>query len=107
MKTKPWGNNVLIEVIRENDGVSRADGDEHLKSGKIVDVSFSKYHITASSFGELDHGLIGELQLKLQTGKIVRWEELADTGQTFKEDGKLYALIPWWRIISIEEDSNE
>lgn len=102
MKTKPLNNNVLIEVIREDDGVSRTDTNESLKRGRIVSVAFSKYHLTASAFGEMDFDFAREKVL--QPGVIVRWEEYAEGGQTFEEDGKTFALIPWWRLISYEEE---
>ena len=103
LKTKPLNNNVLIEVLRDDDGVSRADENESLKYGKVVAVSYSRYHITASSFGEVSDNFIHALKDTLVVGSIVRWEEFAEGGQTFKEDGKTYALIPFWRLISIEE----
>jgi len=103
---KPLNNNVLIEVVREDDGVSRTDENESLRKGKVVELAFSVYHITASSFGEFDYGVLENLQSKLSVGTIVRWEEFAEGGQTFEEDGKTYALIPWWRLISYEETTN-
>lgn len=107
MRTKPLLNNALIEVLRDDDGVMRTDENESLKYGRMIDVSVSGIHLTASSglelgdsmftsAHELYHGLIG---------KIVRWEEFAEGGQTFKEDGKTFALIPWWRLISFEEEN--
>jgi len=106
MKTIPFNNNVLIEVMREDSAVSRADENESLQFGKVVSLSISPYHITASSFGEIDNTFIENVKLMLKPGVIVRWEEFAEGGQTFKEDGKTYALVPWWRIISIEEKTD-
>lgn len=105
--TKPFMNNVLIEVLRDDDGVSRADDNESLQFGKVIEVSFSRFHITASSFGDFDMSKAEFTQFaqNLKTGTIVRWEEFAEGGQTFKEDGKTYALIPWWRLISYEEET--
>jgi len=103
MNTKPFMNNVLIEVLRDDDGVSRTDDTESLKYGKVVDVSISRYHITASSFGSIDATMAADVESRLKPGTVVRWEEFAEGGQTFTEDGKTYALIPWWRIISTKE----
>lgn len=107
MKTFPLNNNVLIEVMREDDGVSRTDDNESLKFGRIISVSVSQYHVTASSFGEFNSVFIKSVVEMLKSGCIVRWEEFAEGGQTFEEDGKTYALVPFWRLISIEEKSDD
>jgi hypothetical protein len=105
MKTKPLNNNVLIEVIREDDGVSRTDENESMKQGRVIDASISMYHLTASAAVELDQNFIANSMINLKglIGKTVRWEEYAEGGQTFEEDGKTFALVPWWRLISFEE----
>lgn len=103
-KTLPLNNNVLIEVMRDNDVVSRADDTESLQFGKIIEVGMSTYHVTASSFGEFSDSFIQLIKKRLLPGGIVRWEEFAEGGQTFKEDGKTFALVPWWRLISYEEN---
>lgn len=103
--SKPLNNNVLIEVLREDSAVSRADDTESLQFGKIISAATSSYHLTASSFGRIDSSYLDGISLILKPGTIVRWEEFAEGGQTFKEDGKTYALVPWWRLISFE-DSN-
>lgn len=109
LRTKPLGNNVLIEVQREYDGVSRADENESLKVGKVISWALSGYHLTASSairFDSIDLSVMSN-DLESMVGKLVRWEEFAEGGQTFTEEGKLYALVPWWRLISVsEEDEN-
>ena len=108
MKTVPLNNNVLVEVLRDDDGVSRTDENESLKYGRLADVSLNRYHMTASAFGRLDDDMLLALrgQMVELKDKIVRWEEFAEGGQTFEEDGKTYALIPWWRLISYEESEN-
>lgn len=106
MKTKPLNNNVLIEVLRDDDGVSRTDENETLNRGKVVDVSISAYHLTASSAHSFTTNeiVINTEWLRGMVGKIVRWEQYAEGGQTFEEDGKTYAIIPFWRLIAIEEN---
>lgn len=104
--TKPLNNNVLIEVIREYEGVSRSDENESLKYGKLIDYSLSGYHLTASA-GLLipaAHLTILGHQLDTMVGKTVRWEEFAEGGQTFIENNKTYALIPFWRLIGVTEN---
>lgn len=104
--TKPLLNNALIEVMRKDDLVARADENESLRFGRLIDVSVSGIHLTASSGFELRPDMYAETYEVYNNlkGKIVRWEEFAEGGQTFKEDGKTYALIPWWRIIGYEDD---
>jgi hypothetical protein len=105
MRTKPTVNNALIEVMRDDDGVSRTDETEVMKYGRLVNWSMFEYHITASSGIELSEVFRNRMEIYLNNmiGKIVRWEEYAEGGQTFEEDGKTYALVPWWRLISFEE----
>lgn len=102
MKTRPLNNNVLIEVLRDDDGVARTDANESMKYGRLADYSISPYHLTASAFGEIEEKRADQLKDKI--GCIVRWEEFAEGGQTFEEEGKTFALIPWWRLISYEEE---
>jgi hypothetical protein len=105
-KTVPLMNNVLIEVQRDYDGVSRADENEVMQYGILQDYSVAAVHITASAALEFSIEFIEHknYELKKSLGKSVRWEQYAEGGQTFEEDGKTYALIPWWRLISITDN---
>lgn len=104
LKTKPFNNNVLVEITREYDVVSRADADESQSVGIVRDFGISQYHVTASAGLEFGGQFLDDLEntLKDLMGKTVRWEQFAEGGQTFQEDGKTYALVPWWRIIGVE-----
>lgn len=108
MKTRPLNNNVLIEVQRDYDGVSRSDDNESMKYGKLIDVTIAPYHLTASAALALTADQTHALKdyFSAFIGKTVRWEEFAEGGQTFEEDGKTYALIPWWRLIGVSDDQN-
>jgi hypothetical protein len=108
MKTKPLNNNVLIEVMTEHSGVSQASSDGSpvtMNFGKLIDFSIVKFHLTASASAYLEDDFLNNLrdELTKMKGGIVRWEEFAEGGQTFEEDGKTYALIPWWRLIGYKE----
>lgn len=108
MKTKPLNNNVLIEVVRDYNDVSRVDENEILQQGILRDVSVSPYHLTASAGVEFNLEWSTGTHSKLMSlvGKTVRWEQYAEGGQTFVEDGKTYALIPFWRLISYESEES-
>lgn len=106
MNTKPLNNNVLIEVMTEHSGVSQASSDGSpvtMNFGKLIDFAVFSYHMTASVFGVIEEAEIIKKTLSTMKGKIVRWEEFAEGGQTFEEDGKTYALIPWWRLIGYKD----
>lgn len=107
LKTRPLNNNVLLEVQREYEGVSRSDENESIKSGILVSSSNVGWHLTASSAAEFDGATVSDIKVWLRSlvGKTVRWEEFAEGGQTFQENGKTYALVPWWRLISVTEPS--
>lgn len=108
--TKPLGNNVLIEVQRDYDGVSRSDDNESMKYGRIIDANIVRYHLTASSAVRFEDDFLEDTlkQLKqlMMNRSTVRWEEFAEGGQTFEENGKTYALIPWWRLIGVSDEQN-
>lgn len=106
MKTSPLNNNVLIRVTKEYAAVSRMDENETLKTGVVVSYSLSPVHLTASAGLTFDPTTTRMLTLVLDelVGKTVRWEELADTGQTFVENDETYASIPFWRLISVTEE---
>lgn len=109
MKLIPLNNNLLIEVIREDDGVSRTDENENKQVGILRAVSVSEYHLTASAALMLDGSFRESLHDKLKSlvGSRVMWEQLAEAGQTFERDGKTYALVPWWRVLSYEDEEGE
>lgn len=104
-KLVPFGNNLLIEVIRDDDGVSRADADENKQRGIVREYSCMKYHLTASAATELHSAFFEDMVALLESmkGKEVRWEQFAESGQLIERDGKTFALVPWWRIISYEK----
>lgn len=106
MTTKPLNNNVLIEVQLDNAAVSRTDSNEDKQKGILIDFHVSKHHLTASSGYEIGHNNALDISatLKENIGKLVRWEQYAEGGQTFVEDGKTYALIPWWRLLSVTDN---
>lgn len=106
LKTRPLNNNCLIEVIKDYDGVSRMDENEDMSYGVLRATSNVGWHLTASSAIEFDDMTVSDIKVWLQSliGKTVRWEQYAEGGQTFEEEGKTYALIPWWRLIGVTDE---
>lgn len=107
MNTKPLGNYVLVEITDPYGNIARDDGDSAHNVGIVRDWNVSRYHLTASAAIEFSNDFFDDVSASLQAmvGKTVRWEELAETGQMFDgDDGKKYALIAWWRLISYDEE---
>lgn len=102
---KPTGNNVLVEVTREYASVSHSSENEDMQSGILVDWHVAQYHLTASAAIKFTPEFVDNMNIDLSSlsGKEVRWEQYAEGGQTFEEDGKTYALVPWWRLIAYED----
>lgn len=105
--TKPLNNMCLIEVVKDYEGVSRLEDNESLSSGILLDFAVSDYHLTAASAIRFDESYKASnvVDLTKMKGQTVRWEQYAEGGQTFEEDGKTYALVPWWRLISVVGES--
>lgn len=106
LKTRPLGSNCLIEVIKDYSEVSRMDENEDMSYGKLISFHVTDHHLTASSAIKFS---VEDMKIRISelnnlVGKTVRWEQYAEGGQTFEEDGKTYALIPYWRLISVTEE---
>ena len=111
MKLKPLNNHLLVEVIDEYAGLARPDNDsESLQSGIVRDFYLTQNHLTMSTgFFISDLDKITKLVDSL-LGKTVYWQEHADIGQRFPDpepkSKKVFALIPFWRLIAFEEESS-
>ena len=102
---KPLFNNVLIEVIDEYEGIVRDTSNENVQKGKVISYQIMVDHLTASTGHTMNPNDVKEYsdQLKALTGKIVYWQEYADSGSKFEQDGKRYVLVPFYRLIGFEE----
>lgn len=109
MKTQPLLNYALIEVQQDYEAVSRVDANEILSKGVVRAISYVPFHLTASAattFTTDEQVYLSDYTESL-LHKQVRWEQYAEGGQTFEEDGKTYALIPWWRLISVTDNEEK
>lgn len=100
---KPLNNHCLIEVIDENEGLVGAT-DENVQKGILKDFAYSNHHLTTST-GYLINGIQDiNKEILAMRDTVVYWQEYADSGSKFTQDGKEYVLIPFYRIIGYEEN---
>lgn len=100
---RPLNNHCLIEVIDEYEGIMGATTD-NVQKGVLRDFKLSKEHLTASVGYSLNWSIETEREeLKPMLGKVVYWQEYADIGSKFNIDGKEYVLVPFYRLIGVEE----
>lgn len=111
LSLKPLNNHLLVEVIRDDEDVIRYTQDETLRKGKVLNASFSNYHLTGmggmricETPQELEQMT---LELDYLVGKTVMWSEGAESGTVFQHEGKDYALVSFWQLIGFEDDGSE
>jgi co-chaperonin GroES (HSP10) len=98
----PVNNHVLIEIIDKYGGVVRDRKDETRSKGKVLAYSYDQDHITASTGYQMSLSLEKRKQhLDALKGQTVLFQQYADEGQTFDQDGKKYSLVYWWRIMGV------
>lgn len=104
---QPLFNHCLIEVIDEYAGILRDNTTEDRQKGKLISYDVTHDHLTAST-GYTLAGYVeyGEM-LESLVNKIVYWQNFADTGMQFNEDGKLYSMVPWYRLVGFEDNKGE
>lgn len=105
----PLNNNCLVEILDEYEGIYRDSTEESVQKGRLISYYVFAFHITASStlsFSDAEVRAISDW-LDDMKGKIVYWQEFADSGQKFEQDGKKYALVPFWRLTAFEGEENE
>lgn len=111
-KTRPINDLVLVELDDKKYGNFTSSVPEDGKQiGTLREVS-DKIHYLSSFSWVLEDSLRQQEKLEelrqywvSQIGKKVRWEERADKGMTFEEDGKQYAAIKISKLIGTVEES--
>jgi hypothetical protein len=103
---QPLFNSVLVE-IDDKDAEWGSGNDESMlgksySKGKVVKVgdlvATQTYPLVTSELDMLNSQYIKELP-----GKHIMWNEGAEAGTTFEEDGKLYGMIYWYDIRAVKE----
>lgn len=102
---KPLFNQVLVEVDTESDKWGRGNDDSMLgkdyREGTVKDIglvmSTKDFPIPGDVLESFHESLL------MFVGAEVMWHQGHEAGQTFEEDGKLYALIHWFDLIGVKE----
>lgn len=86
-------------------GIVRNTTEEQTQKGILRSFNITTQHLTTSTGHDIPENFISAIDQKLASwvGKVVYYGEYADTGQVIKEDGKEYAIVPWYRLIGVEE----
>lgn len=100
---KPLFNNCLIELVDDYAGVIRSDANERVQKGYLRDFQLIRDHLTASAGHTVADFVDYGKQLTKHKDKLVYYQEYADSGTVFEQDGKKWALVPWYRLIGFEE----
>lgn len=100
MATKPLNDHVLVELDNKRYGnFTSSVNEEGHTIGTLIAVSDKIHYLSSFSFVLEDSFKYPEKleeirqYWKERIGKKVRFEERADKGMTFEEDGKKYATV--------------
>jgi hypothetical protein len=101
---QPFGNYAKIEIIEEYAGIVRNDASEQQHKGILREFDLWPTHLTESGGFGIPHDEITVLSDDLTEliGQTVYYQEYADSGRKFEEDGKKYVMVPWYRIYGYE-----
>lgn len=97
-------NKCKIEVIDDYAGIQRPDGAENLQKGILRACTLMRDHLTASTGHRVESLDNYEKVIREAFGKVVYWEQYADSGAIIEENGKRYAFVPWYRLIAVNEE---
>ena len=107
---KPKFNSVLVEIDNSDEKWTKTDDNMLGRSysrGKVVSIGLilptNDYPLIES---DADRSLFIDTVMK-SNGKEVIWNEGAESGTMFEEDGKLYGFIYWWDIRGVKDGNVE
>lgn len=104
---RPLFGNCLIELVDDYAGVIRSDANERVQKGYLRDAFIMDEHLTTSTGHTITHIDEWGSQINGLVGKLVYYQEYADSGAVFEQDGKKWALVPWWRLIGFEDNKEQ
>lgn len=103
---KPLFNNCLVELLDDYEGLV-GSSDENVQKGVLRDYMLNIDHLTASTGYELGSLATYKELLDSYQGKVVYWQEYADAGSKFMIDGKQFALVPFYRLIGVDDEQTK
>lgn len=100
---KPWGNMALIEVEKEYKEIVRNDAGEQNKKGVLRSWSMMQHHLTESGGYTLSDTAMREYAktLEAMVGRVVSYQEYADSGRKLEIEGREFVVVPWYRITGL------
>ena len=103
---KPLFNQVLVEIddidAKWGKGSDDNIGGEVYREGKLLEAG--------AMFATADYPISPEelsSEVEKIIGKPVMWNEGHEAGKIFDEDGKKYALVYWWDLVAVKDQSND
>lgn len=106
---RPFGNYAKIEVTDEYKGLARNNASEIQHQGVLRDFALYEEHLTESGGHRMDKVTMDAYASVLQDliGKTVMYQEHADSGRKFTEDGVDYVMVPWYRIYGFDQGDSK
>lgn len=103
---KPKFNSVLVQIDDEDAKWGTGNDESMLgksySKGKIISIDTELIATANYPLPKDERREIAELITKLE-GKDIMWNEGAEAGTTFEEDGKLYGMIYWHDIRGVKD----
>jgi co-chaperonin GroES (HSP10) len=100
---KPLNNHCLVELINDHEGLIGVS-DENVQKGVLISAELTQDHLTVSTGYRITQIENIAIALDEKAGKVVYWQEYADAGSKFMIDGKQYALVPFYRLIGVDDE---
>lgn len=101
MALKPLNDNVLVELINDNNGLSLGtDATDSIQKGVVVETPDTSF-LSTQSWVITDNRAIDPI--KLLEGKTVFWRQYSEKEATFEIDSKTFALIRITDLVAVEE----
>lgn len=107
MALKPLFNKCLIEIIDEYAGITRSNENEDVQKGILRKLQLMGDHLTTSTGYTIGDVKMYRGVLEAMLDKVVFWEQYGEAGNIIEKDGKRFALIPFYRLIAWEDETDE
>lgn len=105
---RPLFNQVLVEVDTESDKWGTGNDESMLgkdyREGIVVSIGL----IVPTNDHPFPGGAVDTIVLDTiegTIGKQIMWNQGHEAGKTFEHEGKLYALVYWWELVGVKDES--